>query len=294
MKSRAYRIVIILLILQLLLSSCHSEKFELYKTYIEDVSNGASAAVDSKIWSTFFTKENKVGSSRTVSYNGVQYIGQYDNSLVKVFTSYETDYYKTESGIDFGVNSQTGDLVYLNLMTNEYFETEPYLDDVADPAGTALALAKSIAKDFVDDISEYEITIDEPYPQYKKKDGRTYTYYLHDIWFMRKIQGYNTSDRLYIRVTSKGNLAQISLGDINAFKGKTISFDVDKVNTSISDKVKKAYENTSCMLTDFTVGNQYICKLPNGQICIHSNVPVKLKNQSTPLNGTLSTITVID
>ena len=296
MKKDVLLIVAILLLFSVFLSACSSESNDPYVTTIEDVANdGSGISAESSYWtSLYFKKDNMLTASQTIHCDGVSYTGVYEKSIVDKMNSYETDIYYCNDKVEFGVNSKTGKMVYINLMTAKFFDTEPYLPEVDDPAGTVLIVAKAIAKEYVTDIDKYETIIEEPVVRYKEKNGISYRISYHVITFARKYQGYYSSDYISIKITSKGNLASIMMGDIDVFEGSNFSVDTNRVNTSISSKIDDVYQKTHYTLVGSTIKDQKIAMTPDGKICLYSTLDISLEDQSkTPVESAIASITII-
>lgn len=63
-------------------------------------------------------------------------------------------------------------------MNKNFFETEPYKEDIINSDEYALDLAKEIAESYIN-VEEYELIIDKPVTREKIKDEKKYyiTYY---------------------------------------------------------------------------------------------------------------------
>ena len=263
------------------MSGCKKEVSSMYKTMVISGSNdevGTKQEWDG--WNgEYFEKAKLKGETRTVTFGNKQYVGTYVNSCIDVRDPYVTDFYLTEKGgVDFGLREDTGELVYINFMTKSFFATEPYLDDVEDPKGTAMAVAKKIAAEYVRDIEEYEAM--ELYSQESthEKDGKTYAISYHTISFVKKVGGYLTSDRINVRVSSKGNLASVNINDLNALDNWTVDFDKERVQESISNKIYDMYNTEYQEVVSFDIEKQEIAVTPDGDLCLLSMLEVNLKN----------------
>lgn len=247
---------------------------------IDSALNEYAPEAELKPWSgTYFKKENI--SERSCSVLGRKYWGTYEDSIIESMTSYVTNNFVDESGIRFAFKDGTNELVYFNLMNHDYFDSVPFLPDVNNPYESAVCFATEIAGTFVGNIADYTQIIEEPRKSYYEKNGESYeiTYYI--ITFAKKINDYFSSDFISIRVTSKGTLASIVMGDINAFDGVILDFDPTAVNNSIAEKVDASFENGDLNVTQWNVVEQTIVKTPNNDICMYSTVEIK----GTTLSG---------
>ena len=268
--------ILFLIMFILCLTSCNSTKENGYKSFICDSTNdvmGITAEFD--FWNGVFSKKQNM-ADKTCIVNGKEYTAEYKTSLIYKMNSYTTDVYVDENYIEFGLRSDNGNLAFFNLMNAEFFDTEPYLPDVENPRETAISLASEIACEYVDDITEYTKIVEEPRIGYKEKNGITYeiTYYV--TTFAKKVNGYFSSDYISVKVTSKGNLASIMMGDINAFENISLEFDAEAVNQSISDKIDSAYKKNKLSVKETNIRDQKIVLTPDKEVCMFSYVDVGL------------------
>lgn len=268
----------ILFMLSLLLTfsfiSCNKKNYEPYTSLISDsVNDEYSVDLEVDYWTgEYFEKEDM--ENKTCFVFGNSYYGSYSKSIIDKMNSYTTDIYVDNNNIEFGLRSDTGELAYINLMNSDFFDTQPYLPEVNDPNDTVISLSTKIARDYVDNIGDYTQIFDEPVTRYKERDGKTYqiTYYV--VTFAKKINGYFSSDFIAVKVTSKGTLASIMIGDIGAFDNTTLSFDTATMNQSISDKIESVYRKSKLEVKKSNVDDQKIVLTPNGDICMYSTIVI--------------------
>lgn len=177
---KKYTLLILSLLLTFSFVGCDTKKYELYMSFISDSVND-EYSVDSEIdyWTgMYFEKENM--EDKTCLVFGDSYTGSYSKSIVDKMNSYTTDIYVGNDNIEFGLRSDTEELVYINLMNSDFFDTQPYLPEIDNPNDTAISLSTEIASHYVDDIEDYTQISDEPVTRYKERDGQTYqiTYYI--------------------------------------------------------------------------------------------------------------------
>ena len=254
--------------------SCNKKYYEPYTSLISDsVRDEYSVDLEVDYWTgEYFEKEDM--ENKTCFVFGNSYSGSYSKSIIDTMNSYTTDIYVDNNNIEFGLRSDTGELAYINLMNSDFFDTQPYLPEVNDPTDTAISLSTKIARDYVDNIGDYTQIFDEPVTRYKERDGKTYqiTYYV--VTFAKKINGYFSSDFIAVKVTSKGTLASIMIGDIGAFDNTTLSFDTATMNQSISDKIESVYKKSKLEVKESNVDDQKIVLTPNGDICMYSSIVI--------------------
>lgn len=266
-----------------------------YASFVETTANdGTGISSEMSEWDgLYFQTDCPKELSRSIL--GETYYGTYRDSTYEKLDSYVTDIYECESGEEFGVRHDTGEPVYLNLMTADFFETEPLLDDVPDAEEAAIALAKETARQFLPDYDEYEMTVDEPKPYVNDKDGQEYRMTFYFINFIRIAAGYNSSDFMTVKVTSKGHLASLIVGDTGAFSGKELSIDKAKVDKSIEKKVEDVYAATPYELLSNKIDDQKLVVTKDGKAAVYSEVSVSISETSGNEWGSLvAIITFVD
>ena len=271
---------ILTLLLLFCFIGCNKANDVVYTSLVADCYNDEYAmAFDIDYWTgIYFQKENMV--DKTCFAFGNSYSGSYKRSIINRMNSYTTDLYVDENSITFGLRSDTGDLVSINFMNSHFFDTQPYLPEVDDPEGTAISLSTEIASAYVDNIAEYTLTSITPVTRYKERDGETYQITYYTLTFVKKIDGYLSSDLIGVKVTSKGTLASITMGDIGAFDGITPHFDTEAMNQSISSKIDAIYPKKKLEVKKSTVEDQRLAINPNGEICMLTVMLIDGVNES--------------
>lgn len=264
-----------------ILLGCRTKKSLRYESSLADVSlDGVTAdTIELDYWTGSYFEKTEM-PDKTYTVMNQQYTGTYSRSIVDKLNSYTTDFYRSENTVEFGLRSDTGQLVFINLMTKQFFDKEPYLDDVANPQDTAIQIAREIAAQYVTDIDDYDQLPQVPTTQDKEKDGVTYTISYYIVTFAKKIKGYYTSDYISVKVSSKGNLCSIIMGDIGAFDDLKFSIEPDLVAGSVRDKTEAIYKEKEYLVTDCDIGEQKLVLTPEGDFAIYSNVDVWLQTEA--------------
>ncbi len=248
---------------------------EFYDSYICDIANdGVLSTVETTYWTgTYFTKENM--PQKSCDFNGKTYTGSYQKSIVNKPNSYTTNIYNDGNGLEFGIRDDNGALVYINFMTPDFFETEPYLCETIKSYKEAILLASNIADRYLEDPSLYTLFDESKLTRQYEKDGKIYELTYYYVTFAKKVQGYFSSDHITVRITSKGNIASVYMGDINAFDGKDMKIDVVKLDESLSNKIQKTYDKVGFSVSQSKVEDQKIVLTPDGDVCVYSYVSIK-------------------
>lgn len=274
MKTNKYLLLVISVITAVYtLFGCNSGKHQQYESVICDTANDSTnIEVECNYWTgVYFIKDHMPSASCEVM--GIVYSGDYKQSIVDKLNSYTTNIYMDANRIEFGIRDDTGELVFINFMNAQFFDTEPFLNDIENAQEMSLSLSRQVASNYVNDLNEYEQIIENPITRYKEKDGANYeiTYFI--TTFARKIDQYYTSDYISIKVTSKGNIASIMIGDLNAFSNiKEISFDASTAEQSVKNKISTVYTKAGYSIVQTEVADRKMARTPNGEICIYSIV----------------------
>ena len=263
---------LLLLAFILCFSGCGSIGNEKYKSWIESSFND-EYAVDAEI-DVWPLKRYEKSEQREMScaFLGGTYTAPYKDSYVDRCNSYTTDRYKSTDVGTFGLRSDTGELVFINFMNKNFFETQPYWEDIENPYETAVTMAKDVAAEYVKSIDEYTMITEEPSVSYKERDGITYSITYYNFTFVREIQGYLSSDYIMVRITSKGTVSAVFMGDIGAFEDVKLDFDSSAVEESVAKKIEQTYQGRAYKVSDYRIDEQRIAIAPDGTIYMSSAV----------------------
>lgn len=281
------------LCLILCLCSCETAKWKEYQTLFlsgsnDDASPNKEAEVD---YSTdYFTKEKM--SDRTLEWEGTVYTGSYHWSRNPETCSFVTDYYETEEGYEFGFKSGTSDLTCIRLTNKEFYDTEPFLDDIDDAPAATKQIADRYAVRYLGDLSAYTQQT-RSFTNTKEKDGKIYEATIYSYTYVREVAGFPTSDLMEVRVTSKGHLAAIDMLDIGAFDEADIQIDKEKLNKSVTEKIDALYENSFYKVNSSEIQDQRLLLSPDGYYCVQSGVRLNVSNESEDYSTAIALLTMI-
>ncbi len=279
--------MVLCIIIAVLLSLCScGKKHEKYTTLIADMANdGIISEKEESLWSYKYLTE-KCPEKNSCIFDGVTYEGNYDHSIIEKYNSFTTNIYYSDDGVVFGLKKDDGKLVYINLMNNKFWDTEPFLEDVENPEGYCLEYAKKIAENYVSDISSYEVLKKEPSVYSNLKDDKEYTMTLYEYTFHRLVSGYYSSDAIAVLVTSKGHVAQVLTGDIDVFSKKTPKVEDSVLQQKLNSRIKEVYKNAGYSVNDIIIETQVICVTPDGETCVYSSVSLNLAQKEGSTKGT--------
>lgn len=277
MKHLSRIIVLFLIIITIgFVVGCSNNACDTYTTLIESISNdGIVKNSEAEFWPGEYFQRN-CAKELTCDVLGYSLKGKYDRSIIDKYNSYTTNIYVCEDGIEFGIRNNDGKIVFINLMNKEFFDTQPYLEDLVNSEEYCRSYASEIASNFIKNLSTYNQIEDEPITRIKEKDGKSYSITYYSFTFYRDIAGYNSSDYISIKVTSKGHLASVAIGDTDAFEGKSFTIDKEVLQQRIDEKIIQVYNSTGYIVVDHTILDQKIVKAPDDHFYIVSDVVIKL------------------
>lgn len=261
MKKRSVRILLICVALGCVLTAAYflwpREKrvYELGTSY-----TNCPQAEEIAWWSgSNYFQDEEAAETKAVSWQGKIYEGVYYESSYLRRMSFLVDEYHGDDLTSFQTRRSDGSLVYLNVMDRSFFDTQSKLDDIPDTEASLEKIAKGYAAQFVD-VDEYQKEVST---ETFGDDGVA----LYNFKFVRRIHGRDTSDFVWIRLTSKGHLADIFIGDIGAFskisKRELNSFaDIDVV-----EMLEKATEGS--LVTNLESEAEWYTVTPAGELVLH-------------------------
>lgn len=232
---------------------------------------------------------------KSFEINGAKYLCEYDYSVYKEKLAYTVDYYSNDE-ITVAICEDTKEIVFWDVFSPDYINSEILLEDVTDPMDTAIGLSEDIAKEYVDDLSAYERTVEEPRTsEYYVEDGRAVSITYYEITYMKKVDGVDTVDFIKVKATSKGHIYQLNVGTVGIFDDGKLDFDIEKVNESVDERMKSLYANIeNYKLLEYSFVTREIVILPNGQIALLSMMDVIVEDEQTGLEcGTLAAIATV-
>ena len=210
--------------------------FQGYETYVIDMTNdGLVEKIERDWWSGISTTDETVEKNKTVTYDGTEYIVEYDRSQCRGFEHSSTDVYRNRD-VEFYFYSEDGAFkgFHFGMFGNGDF-LEP---DIEESYKYAVAKAKEVATQYID-IEDYQIEED-----ISVHDDEDYQVTLYTFRFIKYIGNYRTTDDLYIQITSKGDVRTFDLGEIGAFDElKDMEVDVEKLEASIENKFNYIYND---------------------------------------------------
>lgn len=258
----------------LLLIGCAQKTNNDNELYVIDCSNNiVGANIELNIWNQEYFESENAPKTYKITYNGTTFDGDYLYSVNRKCDSYIQNIYNTDDGVQFAIKDGTENIVYLNFQTKEFFNTEPYKEEVVNQQEYAIELSKTIASDFIN-IDDYIMSVGDP-KVYSVEEDTNDSFSFYFVTFAREINGLSTSDYITVKTTSKGTLASIILGDVGIFEEiKTINYSISELNQRIDNKVKSFYKKLDYEVINNSIDRQIICMTQSGEICIYSSQKV--------------------
>ena len=255
------------LLLAACLSGCAVGEPESYQCFIVDgLADRYYRAPEVEYWQGLHFKADDT-SDRSGYALGNHYTGTYVHSEFNSPNSFITDKYRCENGIEFQLRRDTGETVSVNFRPVIDSEEQSALPDVENPNEALAAIAREVAAEFVRDLSEYTETLSDAWTD-------RFGVMSYSFSFVKKIEGYSTSDCILVSLNSKGTLLSFRVEDVNAFDDVDLSFDKRAVEQSIREKTEAAFAGSILTVTDITMGKQRIVLTPDGLICVDTYVDI--------------------
>ena len=228
----------------------------------------------------------------TVSFQGKSYTAPYIDTQQARFCSYLSRQYIGED-VRFNIREDTGEIVFISIAESDNYNTEPLLDDVADPEKTAIAIADQVVADFAP-LSDYERTVSAEDASIEK-NGVTYPCTIYRILYMKYRCGLPTQDLFYVTVSSKGNFDAISIGETGVFdEFPEDSIDLEEISKSVDAKIQEIYsKDTRYPYIRHEIKDQSLCYTPDHKFAVVSNVSVSMRHNTGIEISTLLEITTL-
>lgn len=237
----------------------------LYNSYICDMANdGIIKDMEKTWWNGIPQKISSVEAKKEISLHDVTYNCTYMQSDYGRFGSYLQNTYKNENhSIEISLDATTNKIVgvhHPDLLNDEY-SLKP---DVYNTAEDAFPIARDLAAQYIN-VSDYSVEIDT----WEK-------YSIKRFWFVfvKKIDGFNTSEKLTVFVTSKGDICSWNLCDIGLFDNKQINIDKDILEKSVEKKLNQIYSDNYEF--DYKIRQQTIAYSPEGDLVVVSQIEALL------------------
>ncbi len=284
MKNTFLIFLVLIILLSMCMLSCNPSegpRFSLKtNTYIADSTNIDSPAAiqNDSPWSTSHFQNPNAPKEKTTMLYDQEYSGTYTYSAHELYTSFATDYYRTDDGLIFGIHSVKGTLVMANVMNKDFFKTEPYLPDLENAEEYAIAYATEIAASYID-LTNYTCEVIFYDDQLSQNEPPLDWYY---VSFTKYVNGWRTMDCITIRITAKGHFASFLAQDIEVFDNFSHpDCNKDTINSEIEMLLTQMSERSGVTFTSYKLDNQFLALTPNNTYALCSEVFVFWKPQDS-------------
>lgn len=215
---------------------------------------------------TNFTDKEKIGTTKTIVVDGVEYTGTYTGSTRRSYYRDDTDNYFVQVGekkVNFSINTETGACRDLTISAKRTSGKEITRDE---------AYAKAIAhlKTYVPDIENYELVNEN-------SGGNVYDF----IW-QRTVNGIKTTDAASVTMTKTGEIFAHVLQSVGAFENADMSFvNKQKMEKALSDKINSMYTKYNGIT--YNSENIMLIRLANGKYAFEYRVNIEMRNETNDL-----------
>lgn len=271
-------IVILILCFVIFIPSCnskedHKEIVVLENGFVLDGGSDVLHKTEYPQWSEENTrphKDNAVASKKkTVTFNGIEYSGTYENSYTEVFCDYHTDFYKCENGSSFAVNRNTGEVCAFEKSADESGEVKVLTEEELK------ACADSFASKYIN-TSDYELSTE------KSENKSVYIY-------TKILGGIVTAELMCICVNNQsGEIVKFNSRMLNRFSKEYIGRKSDELNELLQSapvladqKLKEVFAESRFPIIEFDKSKRTLCIMHDGQLSIVYSVDVKLRTENT-------------
>lgn len=262
--------------------------YTIYTSFITGESNDDLATpADQSIWpGTSWKEESLIGTTKTVTFNNKTYLCTYERSTYNFWHSYISDYYDCVGGEIFAINRDTGELVVMDIMSHEFFQLEGTLETLSNPSEYAITMATQFAKDLLPNFEEYQMHIEEV------DAFGLCSYY---VIFEKEVQGFKTTDYFSVRVTNKGQLAQVQLVEPGIASNFNRPISQELLEESITKKITDTFVETDYTLIEYEVKRHTLCYTPDGKPCVCSDLKIILNdNSGAEVTTSLRIVTILE
>ena len=229
---------------------------------------GSEVEIETKINAigTNFIDKEKVGTTKTIVVDGIEYKGTYTSSTRRDYYRDDTDNYFVQVGekkVNFSINTETGACRDLTIHGERMSGKEITRDE---------AYAKAIAhlKTYVPDIENYELVNEN-------RGGNVYDF----IW-QRTVNGIKTTDAASVTMTKTGEIFTHVLQSAGSFENADISdIDQHKMEKALSDKINYMYEKYNGIT--YNAENIMLIRLANGKYAFEYRVNIEMRNETNDI-----------
>ena len=215
---------------------------------------------------------------KSITYDGEVYTGQYIGSRVERYYPFPVNSYQLDNFIDFEIRSTDDKMVYMDLFTNQFYFTEPLLEDLENPRSETEEIARKLAAQYIENFDEYVFEADEPDYLPEVIDGVSYDLTYYTYRFVRFIDGVRTKDGIGMKITSKGNAVKISARGIGMMEQyKDYNIPKKQCIELIEQKLDSIYNKHPAKYKGYKIDSQYLTLAEDNRLVLCTRCIVDLE-----------------
>lgn len=210
---------------------------------------------------------------KTIEFMGEKYTGRYNSSCTPMnglLPSYKS-YYDSDNKVRFEIDDATGKVIGFSRSSMDVAAEEKTNNSTPDYQKFLIDTRK-IAEEYIGDISECKIFF-ESLDSNRSDNSPGYGYKVN---YIKKEQGYSTSEFVLISMSHSGIIEDFAIGHIGAFNDFEQEIDADKVKENIKSKLSSFYGEKGSTINDIVFADEYLFKTSDGNVCLLSDVTVYL------------------
>ncbi len=245
----------------------------------------APRAEESQIWFSD-TVDPEAEKELTAYFLGEEYTGVYRSSRFGYYYTCNIDYYGGGGKPEFGVRSDNGELVFINLKGQDFYDAQAKLPELDDPDSASKELACEFVGNLVD-TAGYECSLIESRRWDRYGDGSDVcTYYTYR--FDRMMGDYRTADFVWVEVTSKGGLACLRIGTPAVYE-TMLDHEDELASIDVEGSVRTALDGIEVkngeLSDNFTVTDKLLVLTPGGERAVMLTVEAEAVLDSEPASA---------
>ena len=296
MKNKIVAFLVLICCTLVPLISCDTTPDDMYVSYLASYTTDlmfSRIPLEEQFWTSDYFEKSHM-KDRTITVMGEQISGEYTHSTITRGSPYASDYYMTKDRRRFVLCEKNNTVTAVEFFSDSEEQEKCYmLPEVENHRENALSIAAEWAAVYLKNPSEYTISVKEEEKQQDiNGEMKKSTQYL--INYKRFIKGFPTNDCFNICISSTGFVIYMNLGQNFSYEELKLDFDVEKVQTSIENKLKTIFDSIDYKINSYKVDREAIEITPNGKVILLSSLLVDVtKPDSTVYETGIALYTVI-
>lgn len=234
-------------------SPSSSIKYEALEVGGYDSLDGGAHQSEFPLWDSAlrnYHQDDSAPKSASVTFNGENYYGEYNRSIVWIPTLHKTHVY-TGDGFRFDINGSTGELISLQIYDSE-------ARTLQNDQTACRSIADEIVSNYIN-VEDFEVTCDA---------GDDYYAFSYD----KKINGIKTTDSVSITVNRDGNVTHFGYTTLHAFDDVDASdIDATRAEETALSKIESIYSGNTQRINS-EIKSVVLIKMEDGTIAFYYTV----------------------